>query len=172
MLYSGIVTVNIGGTATIINSSVQNYSYTNENSEVVNHVVNMVVNNGTKSQRNCISGIASINYATIENCVIGETDKSTTFKVVGEDSTVETKIGGVAIVNVQNSLIKNCTNNALLTVEPTDISNVDQWRAYFAGIVCHNQGSLQDNANNNYVVHTDTELGFSTIRQGEIFINP
>lgn len=172
MLYSGIVTVNIGGTATIINSSVQNYSYTNENSEVINHVVNMVVNNGTKSQRNCISGIASINYATIENCVIGETDKSTTFKVVGEDSTVETKIGGVAIVNVQNSLIKNCTNNALLTVEATDISNVDQWRAYFAGIVCHNQGSLQDNTNNNYVEHTEAELGFATIRQGEIFINP
>jgi len=169
MLYSGIVTVNIGGTATIINSSVQNYT---DSVSGTNYVVNMVIDNGTKSQRNCISGIASINYATIENCVIGEVDKSTTFKVVGEDSTVESKIAGVSIVNVQNSLIKNCTNNALLTVEPTDITNVDQWRAYFAGIVCHNQGALQDNVNNNYIVHDATELGFSTIRQGEIFINP
>ncbi len=153
MLYAGLVSINIGGSAVITNC---------------HNTADMIVNTYGNSQRNCIAGIVSVNYARVENCVIGTSGVSTTFKVLGEDKTVEIKVSGVATINMENSTIRNCQNYTLMTAQAID---GDDWLAYFAGIVAHNDGTLDNtNHNYNYVEQTTAGTGVGIIRQGEIYV--
>ena len=148
MLYSGLVAVNIGGDALVINCG---------------NTADMRISNFGKAQVDCVSGLVTLNYATIEDCTCGTEQEQNTLIIYGNGSDVDAYVSGIATINAPNATIRGCTNYAEITVSATD---GDKWHAYLDEICTKNSGTMQDNASPNYVVKTAAELGVNSLVQG------
>ena len=81
------------------------------------------------------SGIAGINNGVISSCNVLDNSSITA-------NTVD--IAGIAIKNMQNAEISNCSNNAVLTQE----TNLTTWSPNVAGIAIINYGEISNCKNN------------------------
>jgi len=150
MIYSGIASINFGGVATISNCSAK---------------TSMTINDNNQPQIIFVSGIVYTNYATIEDCVAGESGQ--TINVVCERTTSTVQVAGIAITNASLATLRNCVNNFDLRVEGTHEENENLILVYLAGIADLGLGTMTNNVNNGQL--TAINIGSSYLNKGDIF---
>ena len=154
MIYSGIVSKNEGGVATISNSSVK---------------TSMIVNDGNQSQVIFVSGIAYINFATIEDCSVGgnEEENYSIYVTLQVGLSAETvQVAGVVITNSTSAILRNCSNYFDITVECTRAQN--QATVYIAGVADYGKGTLEGVYN--YGNITAQNVAGNNLHKGDVIV--
>lgn len=154
MIYSGIVSKNEGGVATISNSSVK---------------TSMIVNDGNQSQVIFVSGIAYINFATIEDCSVGgnEEENYSIYVTLQVGLSAETvQVAGVVITNSTSAILRNCSNYFDITVECTRAQN--QATVYIAGVADYGKGTL--GGVYNYGNITAQNVAGNNLHKGDVIV--
>lgn len=131
MIYSGLVSVNSGSVANISNCKIK---------------TSMSIVDGNQSQLIFVSGIAYLNYAVIENCVVGQGASSNyAMSVVCQKATATVQVAGIVTTNTTGATVRNCTNYFNISVECTQAQN--QTVVYIAGVADLGMGTMIGNAN-------------------------
>ena len=159
MIYSGLVSKNEGVVANISNSSVE---------------TSMILNDGNQSQVIMASGIAFMNFATIENCEVGgDANENYSIEItcqrIDSSSTITNtiQVAGVVITNSSSATLRNCSNYFDITVECAQTQN--QVSVYVAGVADYGKGEV-DNVFN-YGSITTLNISAGNLHQGDTIIS-
>lgn len=116
--------------------------------------------NGNGISDTYLSGIASINNGTVNNCATTETSKFIT-------DTVD--VSGIVTDNSAEGVVSGCVNNAQLK----QTSASDNWLPNVGGVVLRNQGEVSDcfNYGNLTAISTATEKKLDIYVGGVVCIN-
>lgn len=152
MVYSGLVSKNEGSAATISNSGVS---------------TSMILNDGNQSQVMFLSGIAFMNFATIEDCSVGgNEDENYSIYITCQKATDTVQVAGVVITNSTSGTLRNCSNYFDITVECTQQQN--QASVYIAGVADYGKGTLEGVYN--YGNISTQNIGSSNLHKGDIIV--
>lgn len=152
MIYSGIVSKNEGGAAIISNCSAK---------------TSMLVSDENQAQVIFVSGIAFINFATIENCSVGGSEEEKySIYVTCQKGTDTVQVAGVVITNSTSATLRNCSNYFNITVECTQAQN--QATVYIAGVADYGKGTLEDVYN--YGSITAQNVSGNNLHKGDVIV--
>ncbi len=152
MIYSGIVSRNTGSVARISNSTVS---------------TDMTINDGNQAQLIFVSGIAFINYATIEDCSVGgDSETHNIMYVTFQERTGTAQVAGIVNTNTTAGTIRNCANYFNISVECTQAGN--SMAVYIAGVADYGRGTLESVAN--YGTLNTRNISENNLHQGDVSI--